>query len=488
MSEKVYDIAIIGGGPGGYVAAIRAAQMGAKVALIEMERVGGCCLNRGCIPTKAMVHQAEVYQQMLKSAEYGLPIDGAVRIDFPRFMQRVDEVTETLVSGVEELIKGHAIDEYRGIATIVRPGLMRVIVQEGGAYQIDRRGLPSLGEVPDSAIREVTAKKIVVATGSKSARAPIPGNDLPGVLASRELLRVKELPRSMVIIGASVVGMEFACIFNALGVEVNVLARRTFLKGADDKLVKRFRPLAARQGIKITQGVDFREIAQADDGLLRVGYEYKGQVMHAEGQIVLLATGRDPYTANLGVGELGLEMDGRKIVANERLETSIPDVYAIGDVTGGYMLAHVASYEGEVAVENALGHERIADYSGVHNCIFTMPEIAAVGLTEEQAREQGVDYVVERFPFAINGRALGMGETEGQVRMICEKGSGKILGLHIMGARANDIAAEGAVAIRAGLTAKDLADTIHAHPTLPETIMEAAKAVAYGEAIHYRKV
>jgi dihydrolipoamide dehydrogenase len=483
-----YHIAIIGGGPGGYVAAIRAAQMGAKVALIEMERIGGCCLNRGCIPTKAMVHQAEVYQQMLKSAEYGLPIDGAVRVDFPRFMQRVDEVTETLVSGVEELIKGHAIDEYRGIATIVRPGLVRVIAQEGETYRIGRHGLPSLGEVPDSAIREVAAQKIIIATGSKSARAPIPGNELPGVVASRELLKLKKLPRSMVIVGASVVGMEFACIFNALGVEVNVLARRTFLKGADDKLVKRFRPLVAKRGIKITQGLEFQEITQAGDGLLRVGYEYKGQALHAEGEVVLLATGRDPYTANLGVEGLGLKMNGKKVVVNERMETNTPDIYAIGDVTGGYMLAHVASYEGEVAVENALGHSRVADYSGIHNCIFTMPEIASVGLTEEQAKGQGIDYLVERFPFAINGRALGMGETEGQVRIICEKGSGKILGLHVMGARANDIAAEGAVAIHAGLTAKDLADTIHAHPTLPETIMEAARAVAYGEAIHYRKV
>lgn len=488
MGGKVYDIAIIGGGPGGYVAAIRAAQMGAKVALIEMERVGGCCLNRGCIPTKAMIHQAEVYQQMLHSADYGLPIDGSVRIDFPRFMQRVDEVTEKLVSGVEELIKGHAVDEYRGIATIVRPGLLRVIVQEGGTYGIDRPGLPRLGEVPDSAIRELEAPKIVVATGSKSARAPIPGNDLPGVVASRELLKLKEMPRSMVIIGASVVGMEFACLFNALGVEVNMLDRINILKGADDKLVKRFRPLLGKRGIKIAEKVEPRQITQTDGGLLRVDYDNKGKEAHTEGQIVLLATGRVPYTDNLGAKELGLAMDGKKIVVNEYMETNVPGIYAVGDVVGGYMLAHVASYEGEVAVENALGHRRPADYSGVHNCIFTMPEIASVGLTEDQAKERGIDCLVERFPFAINGRALGMGETEGQVRMVCEKGSGKILGLHIMGARANDIAAEGAVAIRAGLTAKDLADTIHAHPTLPETIMEAAKAVACGEAIHYRKV
>jgi dihydrolipoamide dehydrogenase len=488
MGDREYDIAIIGGGPGGYVAAIRAAQLGARVAIIEMERIGGCCLNRGCISTKAMVHQAEVYLQMKKSAEYGLPITGRIMVDYPRFMERVAQVTETLVSGVEELVRDHAIHEVRGIATIVRPGLIRVITQNDGSYRIDRRGLPQLGQVPESAIKEVAARKIIIATGAKSARAPIPGNDLPGVIASRELLQLRELPESMVVIGASVVGMEFACIFNALGTKVHVLARRTFLKGADDKLAKRFRPMIAKQGIKVTQGLEFKEIVQTDAGVLRVTYEQGGREGYAEGQIVLLATGRDPYTVHLGAGELGLQMDGKRIVVNAHLETNIPGIYAIGDVIGGWMLAHVASYEGELAAENALGGRRAADYSGVPNCIFTMPEIAAVGLTESQAREQGIDYVVERFPFAINGRALGMGETEGQVRIICEKGSGKVLGLHVLGPRANDIAVEGAVAIRAGLTARDLAETIHAHPTLPEAIMEAAKAVAYGEAIHYRKV
>lgn len=471
MSEEktIYDLAIIGGGPGGYVAAIRAVQLGARVALIEMDRVGGTCLNRGCIPTKAMVTQAEVYEHTLHAADFGVEIDGKPRINFARFMQRKDEVTETLVSGVEVLIQGHGIHLFKGKGRIVSP--TRVLVN---------------GDT------EVDCRKMIIATGSVPAKVPIPGTDLPGVVDSDGLLKITEQPREMVVVGGSVVGMEFASIFNAIGTKVSVVGRKTFLKDTDDQLAKRFRALFSKRGGEVTIGVDFSQIVQTDGGKLRIEYERNGKAGFAEGDLVLLSTGRSPYTDGLGLEEMGIEMAGKDIKVNDKMETNIPGIYAIGDVIGGWQLAHVASYEGEVAVENALGHERRADYRSVPACIFTLPEIASVGLTSSDVKQQGIDAVVERFPFNINGRALALGETDGQVRMICEKGpdgrGGKILGVHIMGPHASDLIAEATLAIQFGLSAKDLADTIHAHPTVPETLMEVAKACAYGESIHFRKV
>jgi dihydrolipoamide dehydrogenase len=466
----VYDLAIIGGGPGGYVAAIRARQLGARVALIEMDRIGGTCLNRGCIPTKAMVSQAEMYLHVLHRArEWGIEIDGTPRLDFQRFMARKDEVTETLVSGVEHLVASHGITVIKGKGRILSPN--KVLVN---------------GET------EVECRKLIIATGSVPARLSIPGANLPGVITSDELLKITQLPRSMVVIGGSVVGIEFASIFTALGTKVTVLGRKTFLKDTDDQLAKRYRSLLAKQGTEITIGVDFKQIVQTDAGTLRVEYEMKGKPGFAEGELVLLSTGRTAYTDGLGIEDLGIEMEGRNIKVNKRMETNIPGIYAIGDVIPTPQLAHVASYEGEIAVENALGHPREADYRAVPACIFTIPEIASVGLTSTDVKEMGIDAVVERFPFNINGRALAMGETEGQIRMICEKTpegrGGKILGVHIMGPHASDLIAEAALAIQAGMTARELAETIHAHPTIPEVLMEVAKAAAFGEAIHYRKV
>ncbi len=463
MTES-YDIIIIGGGPGGYVAAIRAAQLGARVALVEKERIGGTCLNRGCIPTKALLRSVEAYLTARRATEYGIDIEGAVRPNFGRMMARKDEVTEALVASTIELVKARKVRVYDGTGTILRPGRVRV------------------GE------QEISSTAIIIATGSVPARVSIPGSDLPGVITSRELLRLTELPESMVVIGASVVGLEFASMFAALGCRVSVVGRRTFMKATEPRLAKRFRSMLARSGVKVTIGVDFRAIVPTDDGALRVVYEQRGKEAFAEGQVVLLSTGRWPYTDGLGVDNLGLRMDGRRILTNGYLETNVPGVYAIGDVLGTYMLAHSASYEGEVAVENALGHRRAADYRAVPYGIFTLPEVAGVGLTEAEAKEQGIDYVVARFPFAANGKALCLGETGGQVRLVCEKGEkGRVLGAHIMGFHAADLIAELTLAIRLGATAQQVAETIHIHPTLSEAVMEAAKAAAFGEAIHYRK-
>jgi len=474
--DRLYDIAVIGGGPGGYVAAIRAAQLGAHVALIEKERVGGMCLNWGCIPTKALVHQAELFTEIKRAGEFGIDVGGPIGVNFARMMARKAEVVETLVSGVEALVRNHKIDLYPGVGTILEPSRVRVA--------------PSVYH-PDTAPAEVRAKKLIIATGSMPVAAPIPGHDLPGVVNARGLLDIREQPKSLVVIGASVVGVEFASIFAALGTQVTLLGRKTFLKDVDDQLAKRYRAMLARQGVKVEIGIEFKRIVQTDTGRLRVEYERAGQPLAAEGDLVLSSTGHAPFTAELGLENVGVAVERGAIRVNEYLETSVPGIYAIGDVTGIFMLAHVASHQGIAAVHNALGRREAMDYRVVPNCVFTMPEIAGVGLTEAQARAEGIDYLASRFPFNINGRALGMGATEGQVRMIAERGpdgkGGKVLGVHIMGPHASDLIAEAALAMRLGATAADIAHTIHAHPTLPETMMEAAMGLDEGS-IHFQKV
>jgi len=474
--DRLYDIAVIGGGPGGYVAAIRAAQLGAHVALIEKERVGGMCLNWGCIPTKALVHQAELFTEIKRAGEFGIDVGGPIGVNFARMMARKAEVVETLVSGVEALVRNHKIDLYPGVGTILEPSRVRVA--------------PSVYH-PDTAPAEVRAKKLIIATGSMPVAVPIPGHDLPGVVNARGLLDIREQPKSLVVIGASVVGVEFASIFAALGTQVTLLGRKTFLKDVDDQLAKRYRAMLARQGVKVEIGIEFKRIVHTDAGRLRVEYERAGQPLAAEGDLVLSSTGHAPFTAELGLENVGVAVERGAIRVNEYLETSVPGIYAIGDVTGIFMLAHVASHQGIAAVHNALGRREAMDYRVVPNCVFTMPEIAGVGLTEAQARAEGIDYVASRFPFNINGRALGMGATEGQVRMIAERGpdgkGGRVLGVHIMGPHASDLIAEAALAMRLGATAVDIAHTIHAHPTLPEAMMEAAMGLDEGS-IHYQKV
>jgi len=462
-----YDLAVIGSGPGGYVAALRAAQRGARVALVEKEQLGGTCLNRGCIPTKTLVRDAEVYRDAT-SGQYALRCDAPIQVDFERLMARKRQVVDTFVGGVAHLLAAQKVTVVRGQATLA--GEKRIAVRTADG------------------LTEIEAGCIILATGSVPASAPIPGVELPGVLTSRELLEIDHLPESMVVIGASTVGLEFACLLHALGTRVTVLGRRTFLRDAEPQLAKRFRSMLVRQGIEVQVGLEFGAIERVDGGRLRVSYERRGS-QAAEGEIVLLSTGRLPYTEGLGLEKAGVQLRGRAIAVDSHLETSVPGIYAIGDCIGGLMLAHVASYEAEVAVDNILGEPREADYRVTPNCIFTMPEIAGVGLTEEQAKEQGLSYAVARFPFSVNGRAMALGETEGQVRIISESGSqgpGRILGVHIMGPHASDLIAEAALAMQLNATAADIARTIHAHPTVPEALMEAAMNHGAG-AIHYEQ-
>jgi len=444
------------------VAAIHASHLGAKVAVVEKDKLGGTCLNRGCIPTKALFRSAEVLLEARRANDFGVAADN-IRIDFPAIMAHKSKSVQQLVSGVEQLMKSNKIRVCRGEGRILSPHLV---------------------EVNDE---EIATKKLIIATGSESTPLPVLGRDLSGVLTTDDILELTELPQSLVVVGGSHVGVEFAGIFNALGTKVTVVKRRPLrLEPVDEEIGRRFAQTLPRQGIEVKIGAAVKAIEKKGE-LLRVVWDGPEGEQGVEGQKVLMATGRAPYTEGLNLSELGIQTDHGAITVNEYLETNVKDVYAIGDVLGKNMLAHVASYEGEIAVENALGRFRKADYRAVPNCVFTQPEIAGVGITEEEVKNRGIPYKASKFPFVALGRAVAMGETAGLVKMICDAGDGRVLGMHVMGAHASDLIAEGVLAVRLGLTAEDIVHTIHAHPTLPEAVRESAMGLLDG-AIHFGRM
>jgi len=460
LDEK--DVVIIGGGPAGYVAAIHASHLGAKVAVVEKDKLGGTCLNRGCIPTKALVRSVEVLLEARAANEFGIEVNN-VKANFSKIMARKNNIVGQLVSSVEQLMKGNKIRVYRGAARILSPHLVKVNDEE------------------------IATRKVIIASGSESTPLPIPGGDLPGVLTTDDILELTELPESLAVIGGSYVGVEFASIFNVLGTKVTIVKRRPLqLEPIDEEIGRRFAQTLPRQGIEVRIGAAVKAI-KSKGPVLRVVWDTPEGEQGVDGQMVLMATGRAPYTEGLGLSELGIQTDRGAIKVNEYLETNVKDVYAIGDVLGKNMLAHVASYEGEVAVENALGHPRRADYRAIPSCIFAEPEIAGVGITEKEASDGKIPHKVSKFPFRASGRAVALGATTGMVKMICHADDGRVLGMHIMGPHASDLIAEGALAIRLGLTAEDIARTIHAHPTLAEAVRETAMGQLDG-AIHFLRV
>ncbi len=460
MDEK--DIVIIGGGPAGYVAAIHASHLGARVAVVEKGKLGGTCLNRGCIPTKALARSVEVLLEARMANDFGIEVNN-IRIDFPKIMGHKSKVVSQLVSGVEQLMQANKISVCRGTGRIMSPRLVKVNDEE------------------------IATRKLIIATGSESAPLLVPGGDLPGVLTTDEILELTELPESLVVIGGSHVGVEFASIFGALGTKVTIVKRRPLrLEPIDEEIGRRFAQTLPRQGIEVKTGAAVKAIRR-NGAVLRVVWDTPEGEQGVDGQMVLMATGRVPHTQGLDLSELGIQTERGAIKVNEYLETNIKDVYAIGDALGKNMLAHVASYEGEVAVENALGHPRQADYHAVPHCIFAQPEIAGVGITEKEAKEGRIPYKVSKFPFVACGRAVAMGETTGVVKMICHADDGRVLGMHIMGPHASDLIAEGVLAVRLGLTAEDIVQTIHAHPTLPEAVRETAMGQLDG-AIHFQRM
>ena len=462
MNEEI-DVVIIGGGPGGYVSAIKAAHLGLKAVLVEKDKLGGVCLNRGCIPTKALVSTAELLNHLQRAGEFGIQVKD-YSIDFPAIMKRKDLITQRLSSGVGQLMKANQVRVVRGEGQIIEPGKVE-ITDSAGEKEV------------------IKTKNIIIATGSKVMKLPIPGIDSEGVITSDEALSLSELPSRMLIIGGGVVGIEFAGIFKALGVEVTVVEMLPrILLPIDEEIARRLTQLLKRKRIEILTDCKVKEIKKNHQNLEVLISSSDGE-KKLETEKVLLAAGRVPELGNIDVQRLGIELDGKAIKVDKKMRTNIPGIYAVGDVVGRIMLAHVASREGIVAVENIYGKETLMDYKVVPNCVFSMPEVASVGLTEEEARKENNNIKVSKFPFMANGKALGMGETEGMVKIIADADTSELLGFHILGVHASDLIAEGALAMSMEATAFEIVNTIHAHPTLAETIAEAAEGIV-GKPIH----
>lgn len=459
------DVVVIGSGPGGYVASIRAAQLGGRVVCVERDAKewGGVCLNWGCIPTKTLIASAERLVATREAAKMGI-LTGDVGFDFARIMARKDKVVQTLRGGVQALLKSNKVRQVIGTASIEGPGRVRV-------------------ESPDGKVETITSKAIIVATGSEPVRLPIPGLDGDGVWTSNEALYASSVPPSMVVIGAGAVGLEFAYIFNALGSKVTVVELMPeVLPLADADVARELRKSLTKQGIQFHLESKLTAV-ERQDGMIRATVAGPKGDIQIECSVVLVGVGRRPVLAGIGLDEAGVQHTKSGITVDDRMQTNVPGVFAIGDVTGKYPLAHVASHQGIVAAENAMGQSARMSYRAVPAPVFTEPELATVGLTEVQAREAGHDVVVGTFPFRPLGKAMAMDQQDGMVKIVSERKYGEILGVHIVGPHASDMIHEAVAAIELEGTVDELTHMIHAHPTLPEAIMEAALDV-HGMAIH----
>lgn len=458
-------IAIIGAGPGGYVAAIRAAQLGADVYLIENREVGGTCLNRGCIPTKTYFRNAEIMSSLKRANEFGITVDG-YKLDGKALQERKQNVVNNLVTGIEKLISSYKNIEFiAGTAALKDKNTVAVELKDGGN-------------------REVEADNIIIATGSYPQMTETKGVNLEGVITSDELLALDHIPETLIVVGGGVIGLEFASIYKELGSHVILLASR-ILKDSDKEIGKRLTPMLKKQGIETYVDIRAKEITKEGDKLkVLAKYKEKDEEIEVAGDYVLIASGRGPLIEGLNLEGVGIESNRKGIVVNDDFETTVEGIYAIGDVNSkGIQLAHVASAQGEYVVEKIMGHKPDIVLEHFPSCVFTMNEVAQVGFTEEQLKEKGIEYKTSKFMFSANGKALSLGEPEGIVKILAGKDDNKILGVHILGAHANDLIHEGALAIANDMDASAITRTIHAHPTLSEAVHETALGLNDG-AIH----
>lgn len=458
-------IVIIGGGPGGYVAAIRAAQLGAAVTLVENKYLGGTCLNVGCIPTKVLLHTTELLDVLKNDAkELGITISD-YHGDWPKLQKRKTKIIKKLVGGVNGLLKNNAITKIMGTAVFVNNHQIKVITENQDETSI------------------IDFDFAIIATGSKPVIPPIPGSNHPDVITSDTALSLDAVPASLGIIGGGVIGCEFASIYNAFGCKVTIIEMLPeIVANMDPDIVKPLKAKLQKDGVEIFTSTRVESIQEKPDGLAITTSSPAGEKIITVAK-VLLSVGRKAELDTLELVQAGVQTARGAIVVNQKMQTNVPHIYAVGDCNGGVMLAHVASAEGIVAVETIIGKRSQIDFKTIPYCVYTKPELASVGLTESQARDQGYEVKVGTFPMAVNGKAMIMGETTGVVKYVTDAATGEILGLHMAGPRATDLIVEGALAIRLEATVAELMATIHAHPTVGEALMEAAHAVN-GEAIH----
>jgi dihydrolipoamide dehydrogenase len=464
MASERFEAVVVGSGPGGYVSAIRAAQLGQRVAVVEADRPGGICLNWGCIPTKALLRNAEVLQLFHRAAEFGVTLEN-LRADYAVAHARSRQVADRMSKGVEFLFRKNRIALVPGRGTLLEPGAVEV-------------------RAPDGGTRTLEARAVVLATGA--APKSLPGVRLDGtrVISSDEALRLTRLPPSVVVIGAGAVGVEFADVFASYGVQVAIVEALPRLLPLEDEEISRLLARSfAKRKIDVRAGARVQAVRAAKDGVA-VEIEHEGQAARLEAAMVLMAVGRGANSAGLGLDRLGVAVERGFVKVSPRMETSVPGVYAIGDLAGPPLLAHKASAEGVVAAEALAGHAgRPVEYGTIPSCTYCHPQVASLGLTEAQASADGRAVKVGRYLFLANGKAQALGEPEGLVKIVAAADTGEILGVHILGAEATELIAELGLGKTLEATVEEVGHTIHAHPTMAEAVMEAALD-AMGEAIH----
>jgi dihydrolipoamide dehydrogenase len=458
------EVIVIGGGPGGYVAAIRSAQLGAKVILVEKSKLGGTCLNVGCIPTKVLLHSADLLTEANHANDFGINVH-VNGFDWKKVLAKKDSISNQLVNGIKGLMKANKIKVINGTAEFVSSDTLSVTKADGTKETL-------------------SSNKIIIATGSVPAIPPILGiKENDNCIDSTGALSLSEVPKSLLVIGGGVIGVEFAYLYSQFGTKVTIIeALPKLLPLMEGELTALFKNKLEKNSIDIYTEAKVQSVEYSSVGA-KVKVEYKGESISFEAEKVLVAVGRRTNTEALKLENAGIENDRGRIIVNNKMETNIRNVYAVGDCLGQVMLAHVASSQGEVAAENAMGLEATYNGKTAPSCVYTNPEFAGVGLTEEKAKEEGIEYITGHFPLTSNGKALIMNGGEGLVKVILGKEFKEVLGVHILGPRATDIIAECALAMGMEATLEDLIETIHAHPTLTEAVREAILA-AENRAIH----
>lgn len=454
-------VAVIGGGPGGYVAAIKAAMLGAEVTVIEKRKVGGTCLNVGCIPTKALLASSSLISSIKEAKDFGIHINGEVESNFDDIMNRKNKVVSQLISGIEFLFEKRGIKLVNGFGKLVDTNKIEVNKEDGSKELVE-------------------ADKIILANGSQPVILPMFPYDGDKIITSDEALNLKDVPKSLLIVGGGVIGCEFGQFFRALGTEVTIVEMFDQLLPLEDKdVAKQLQRQFKKDKIKVMTGVKIEKCEIVDNEV--VATLSNGKEVKAEK--ALLSIGRKPYLDNSGIEDIGIELERGKVIVNENLETNVKGIYAIGDIINTPFLAHVASKEGLIAAQNAVcGNSKTVNYAAVPRCVYTEPEVAGVGKTEKELQENGIEYNTGQFDFRALGKAQAIGHFQGFIKILADKND-KIIGASIVGPHATDLLTELSLAVHLGLTVEEVGDVIHAHPTLSEGIMEALHDV-HGECVH----